>query len=158
MPKTEGFALSAADTPRPPADAPRAPPRPLADVTCARAQWTPQPAALPTSPLSPSFAMPPPRRLTMRNAGRAVELVLFSLPLQRSGCAQHGNPAATPVWLRAPLDASSSRRGRVRLGSSAYAELWTPRSAGDGDRTSVPNDKVLLAAVQEADDARLDVV
>ena len=33
----------------------------------------------------------------MRNAGRAVELVLFSLPLQRSGCAQHGNPAATPV-------------------------------------------------------------
>ena len=76
---------------------PPAPPRPLANVTCARAQWTPQPAALPTSPLSPSFAMPPPRRLTMRNAGRAVELVLFSLPLQRSGCAQHGNPAATPV-------------------------------------------------------------
>ena len=97
MPKTEGIARLAADTPRAPANAPPPPPRPLADVTCARAQWTPQPAALPTSPLSPSFAMPPPRRLTMRNAGRAVELVLFSLPLQRSGCAQRGNPAATPV-------------------------------------------------------------
>ena len=97
MPKTEGIARSAADTPPAPADAPCPPPRPLADLTCARAQWTPQPAALPTSPLSPSFAMPPPRPLTMRNAGRAVELVLFSLPLQRSGCAQHGNPAATPV-------------------------------------------------------------
>ena len=100
MPKTEGIARLAGNAPPPPADAPPAPansPRPLADVTCARAQWTPQPAALPTSPLSPSFAMPPPRRLTMRNAGRAVELVLFSLPLQRSGCAQRGNPAAAAV-------------------------------------------------------------
>ena len=97
LPKTEGIAEPARQLPRWPANAPRAPPRPLADVTCARAQWTPQPAALPTSPLSPSFAMPPPRRLTMRNAGRAVKLVLFSLPLQRSGCAQRGNPAATPV-------------------------------------------------------------
>ena len=124
MPKTEGIARFTGNTPRRSRQAARPPPRPLADVTCARAQWTPQPAALPTSPLSPSFAMPPPCRLTMRNAGQHVAVDACESTVCAPTSADQSPRLAPAAAARRAHDAASTTPSRSPSPSRCFRQQF----------------------------------